>query len=150
MKMVRLESGMILRMPHHPEDRSGQIHRTNLHRGIEKEPIQATNRLLELHEKEPIPIAMHPQLERLENVPIQATNHHQEPIGGEQILIQMKNHKGDENEMIPIKVHNEIPFMILTNRMARNQRVKWPMVEKLESIPRIVLMSDSLYPFTRA
>ena len=137
--MVRLENGTILQMLHHREGQNGQIRLMNLRQGIEKEQIQATNHLREQHEREPIPIAMHPQLGRLENVPIQVTNHHQEIVGGEQILIQMKNHRGDENDMILIKVHNEILFMILTNQMARNQKVKWPMVEKLASILRIAL-----------
>ena len=136
--MVRLENGTILQMLHHREGQNGQIRLMNLRQGIEKEQIQATNHLLEQHEREPISIAMHPQLGRLENVPIQVTNHHQEIVGGELILIQMKNHREDENDMILIKVRSEILFMILTNQMARNQKAKWPMVEKLALIPRIV------------
>ena len=136
--MVHLENGTIRQTLHHHEDQNGRIRLTNPLLGLEKEQIQATNHLPEQHEKEQIQIAMHPQLGRHGNVPIQVTNHHQEPIGGEQILIQMKNHREDENDMILIKVHNEILFMILTNQMARNQKVKWPTAEKLASIPRIV------------
>ena len=136
--MVRLENGTILQMLHHREGQNGQIRLMNLHQGIAKGQIQATNHLREQHERELIQIAMHPQLGRLENVPIQVTNHRQEIVGGELIPIQMKNHREDENDMILIKVRSEILFMILTNQMARNQKAKWPMVEKLASILRIV------------
>ena len=144
--MVRLENGTILQTLHHHEGQNGRIHPTNPLQGLEKEQIQATNHRPEQHEKEQIQIAMHPQLGRHGNVPIQVTNHRREPIGGEQILIQMKNHREEENDMILIKVHNEILFMILTNQMARNQKVKWPMVEKLASIPRIVFFIVSSGP----
>ena len=140
--MARLENVTILLMHHHhgnlPEN--GQIRQMNLHRELEKEPILAINRPLVLHAGELTRIVMHPQLERLESVPIQATNHHQEPIEGEQIPILMKSHKGGENDMILTKVHNEIPLVILTNQMTTSQKVKWLMVEKLESIPRLVFI----------
>ena len=144
--MVHLENDTILQMLHRHEDQNGPILLMNLHQEIEKEQIQATNHRPEQHEKEQIQIAMHPQLGRHGNVPIQVTNHRQEPIGGEQILIQMKNHREDENDMILIKVHNEILFMILTNQMARSQKAKWPMAEKLASIPRVVFILVSFGP----
>ena len=144
--MVHLENDTILQMLHRHEDQNGQILLMNPHQEIGKEQIQATNHRPEQHEREQIQIAMHPQLGRHGNVPIQVTNHHQEPIGGEQILIQMKNHREDENDMILIKVHNEILFMILTNQMARNQKAKWPMAEKLASIPRVVFILVSFGP----
>ena len=138
--MVLLENVTILLMLHHHEDQNGQIRRMNLHREIAKEPIQAINRPLVLHEGGRIQIVMHPQLEQLENVQIQAINRHQEPVGGELILILMKSHKDEENEMIPTKVHNVIPSVILTNQMMKSQKVKWLMAEKLESIPRLVFI----------
>lgn len=144
--MVHLENDTILQMLHRHEDQNGQILLMNLHQEVAKEQIRATNHRPEQHEKEQIQIAMHPQLGRHGNVPIQVTNHHQEPIGGEQILIQMKNHREDENDMILIKVLNEILLVILTNQMTRNQKAKWPMVEKLASIPRVVFILVAFGP----